>query len=265
MIINENPTFTVNTNKLNMDIWEMAYAKIDKDWKSQPTKSSFTRIYMMLDGEAVIKSSKKKLHMKPGNVYIIPAGMSFSYYCDVFAEKIYMHISVLLPNNYDIFNDFHDFIVIEKQYNEIQAINTLINSGTVLGALKIKTYIYQIISECLAGYNRELHSYSDTVSSAVAYIEENLHSGLSVDTIADAVFVSVSKLQKSFKKELGVSIGKYMNDRLMFAAEKAVRAGNLSIKEISDMFGFCDRFYFSRIFKKKYGISPLKYRKMCRF
>ena len=64
-----------------------------------------------------------------------------------------------------------------------------------------------------------------------------------------------------FKKEIGVSVGRYIDDRLMYVAELELRRGEKSINEISDMLGFCDQFYFSRRFSQTYGIPPIKYRK----
>jgi AraC-like DNA-binding protein len=47
---------------------------------------------------------------------------------------------------------------------------------------------------------------------------------------------------------------------VLFKAEEMLIKSNLSILEISEMFGFYDQFYFSRRFKERFGISPLKYR-----
>ena len=94
----------------------------------------------------------------------------------------------------------------------------------------------------------------------LAFIENHLSAKLTIAEIADEMFVSVSKLQKTFKREIGVSVGKYINDSLMLLASREVRSEK-SIKDISDMLGYCDQFYFSRRFSEHFGVSPLNYRK----
>ena len=103
-------------------------------------------------------------------------------------------------------------------------------------------------------------SYSPLVQSAINHINSNLTVNLSVETIAAALFVSPSKLQKKFKAETGVSIGKYIHERIMFTAERKLRQKNMTLKEISESLGFCDQFYFSRCFSQKYGVSPRTFR-----
>ena len=94
-----------------------------------------------------------------------------------------------------------------------------------------------------------------------AIIEKNPSIQLSVEKIANELFISPVTVHKIFKEEMGIPIGKYIDDYVMFNAEFEVRQGTLSIREISEKLGFCDQFYFSRRFSQKYGMSPMKYRK----
>ena len=89
----------------------------------------------------------------------------------------------------------------------------------------------------------------------------NISADLSMEKIAKALSTSSEKLRKTFRSETGISIGKYIDNRVMHKAELMVREDRYSIKEISDILGFCDQFYFSRCFTRKFGISPRTYRK----
>ena len=114
---------------------------------------------------------------------------------------------------------------------------------------------------CIEGKVHYLTSaYSESTTKAMNYIKENLSSKLTCGDVAAALFISLERLRKTFRTETGVSIGKYITNALMNKAELEVRRGEMSIKEISDMLGFCDQFYFSRYFSSKYGMPPSKYR-----
>ena len=62
-----------------------------------------------------------------------------------------------------------------------------------------------------------------------------------------------------FKNELNQGITSYIND-LRLEKSKALLEEH-SVKEVASLVGFEDANYFSRIFKKKYGVSPSAFSK----
>ncbi len=69
-------------------------------------------------------------------------------------------------------------------------------------------------------------------------------------------------LRKLFKKETGVTPHEYLTAMRMQTAEKLLAGDKLyNVAEISEMCGFSEPLYFSRMFKKTYGVSPLYYAK----
>lgn len=95
---------------------------------------------------------------------------------------------------------------------------------------------------------------------AMKYIDENLSATLSVEDISLRIFVSRSYLQKIFKNDKGISVGKYIELKIMEQARMYLEDNSATIEEISAALGFCDRRYFSRRFSAVYGVSPYKYR-----
>ena len=73
---------------------------------------------------------------------------------------------------------------------------------------------------------------------------------------------SYDYLRKLFQKELGMTPHKYLNDkRLQIAAEALINSdgSGSSVADIGVMCGFRDPLYFSKMFKKKYGVAPSYY------
>ena len=56
--------------------------------------------------------------------------------------------------------------------------------------------------------------------------------------------------------------GSKTKGRINIEAEQLLLKSDLTVLQISERFGFCDQFYFSRRFKMKYGETPQKYRKL---
>lgn len=259
------PELFGNLDKIHMDISEMALVRVGNEWQAQQVCSVFSRIYMVMEGHAEISYRGKTVLLEPGNIYVIPAGLVFSYRCEQSMKKIYFHLSLLLPNHHDIFNRASECIVIRNQKNLIMQMNQMMTENRPSSVFAIKAFLYEIVLQCIrtdAQMDEKIENYSELVYKTQEYIRANLSAALTVMQVAEAMFLSPSKLQKLFKKEMGISVGRYIDDCLMYAAEREVRRGEHSVNEISTMLGFCDQFYFSRCFAKRYGVPPLRYRKM---
>lgn len=103
---------------------------------------------------------------------------------------------------------------------------------------------------------------SSPVEKARSYIDKNYLKTISTDLMVAEAGVSASYLSHIFHKELGQTITEYIeNCRLKHACD-LLRQTDYTIKEISSSSGYDDQNYFSRIFKKRLGISPSKYKEL---
>ena len=79
--------------------------------------------------------------------------------------------------------------------------------------------------------------------------------------MAELTFYSKSHFMKFFKSHMGTGFIDYLNDYRLVMAERLLRSSDNSVLEIAVQNGFDNLSYFNRIFKRKYGTSPGKYRK----
>ena len=136
-------------------------------------------------------------------------------------------------------------------------------SDALADGLLLRHEAESVLLSILDAHNVRLENtrFSPVVVRAIKYIKRNLSAQLTVSEIAEHAFVSTSTLTKKFKAELSKSVSEYVNDRIMFEASQRLLKTNLSVLAISEKYGFSDQFYFSRRFKEKFGLSPMKYRK----
>jgi len=93
------------------------------------------------------------------------------------------------------------------------------------------------------------------------YISKHLEEALSLSDLAQHYFISKEHLSRQFKKEVGISVQNYINDKKMEYAKNLLRNHSMiSISNIPSMCGYSDLHYFYRIFKKITGITPVQYR-----
>jgi len=91
------------------------------------------------------------------------------------------------------------------------------------------------------------------------YIDEHYSEDLTLQSIADALNVSVYHMSHVFKKETGFSPLQYVARRRVGEAQSLLIETNLSATEIGSMVGFGNPSHFNAMFKKRVGLSPLKY------
>ncbi len=68
--------------------------------------------------------------------------------------------------------------------------------------------------------------------------------------------MSVRTMSSRFKKIVGSTLHEYQLSIKLEMAYNALSTGHYTVKEVARNFGFCDPYYFSRVFKKAYGMSP---------
>lgn len=100
------------------------------------------------------------------------------------------------------------------------------------------------------------------VEQIMNYIEDHYNEKLSLDQIAENMYLSPFYISKIFKSETGdAPIRHLINIRLEKAREMLEDGWDGSIQEAAAAVGYDDAYHFSKLFKKKYGISPSQTRK----
>ncbi len=99
-------------------------------------------------------------------------------------------------------------------------------------------------------------SHSTIVASVKEYISKHIDQSFSVDDLAALVHLSPDYLTKIFKKECRITLNGYIIEQRMFLAKELLTTTDLSISSVSVKSGYGNYSYFSKAFKKFYGISP---------
>lgn len=112
------------------------------------------------------------------------------------------------------------------------------------------------------GYNFDTHYKSYVVNQIVTYLDAHYNEKISLDRIAQNMYLSPVYISKIFKEETGESPINYLIKIRLEKAKDMLSAPKAeSIKTIANDVGYEDAYHFSKLFKKYYGISPLHYRK----
>ena len=90
-------------------------------------------------------------------------------------------------------------------------------------------------------------------------LSEHYKDDLSVSMVSERRNVSDSYLRHLLRKSLGRTFNDILTDYRISLSKKLLKEGKLRVNEIADKVGYNDEKYFSRVFKKRVGVSPSDY------
>ena len=228
-------------------------------------REHFLIVYIK-EGKGTLLSTKQNIRLIPGNILVMFPNEKIHYVVDedqawsiswvgVFGSQIHeffdkMEISpempVFTPENKSLVED-----ILEKIYN-------LSFSDLKSDKIKAIGFLYEFFSSVMS--EKDIKNGRNYVDDAINIIKYNYDKNISVETIAEKIFVNPSYLSRLFKAEKKISIKEYILQKKIERAKMLLERENVSVKLVANSVGFTDSLYFSRIFKKKTGFSPLEYK-----
>ena len=92
------------------------------------------------------------------------------------------------------------------------------------------------------------------------YINQHYTESLSLSTLATEYYLNFSYASSLFKKTTGQTFSEYLTELRMKRAKDLLADPAMSISEVGTQCGYEDSYYFSKVFKKRYGVTPSAYR-----
>ena len=253
-----------NINYYNPEI-NILYCGFDKleKWDFPNLGAPFWRIYYNFSEGGVVIRNKKELKMVPGKIYMISPDTEYGARLTRPFEHFYIHFQTASPYNFCP-DKIYVFDAKEEDLKLIEEICKFRQAGSE----HRRELSLRILAMCLRGIleipeNDLKKSYSDRrVIRAVEFIEKNLRKAISNDDLAKLFGMNRNAFAKIFRENVGVSPQKFIAQRRIQQACLLLRFSDLTVDEIAEMTGFCDRYYFTRVFTQQRNIPPAAFRRL---
>lgn len=253
-------------NHISLEVLISGYQCAGTEWnKARSLSPHYSKLYFILGGDAFICYNGRNHILRPGHVYLIPTDLIYNNGCKTNIDFLYFNIRFIDKSGYDFLANYPEMLECEYPIVQIRELIEKYRSKKLSDALIVKDRLMNavlMLMSTMPGVELTGRKYTQCVTDALEYIHENLSIQISVDELCRAVYAAKSTLNKKFSEEVGMSIGTYIDREIMLRCEQLLIDSDLSIRQISDKFGFCDQFYFSRRFKSRFGVTPQKYRQM---
>jgi len=114
------------------------------------------------------------------------------------------------------------------------------------------------IAEKVNNFNNK--SIKLILRKAIDYIHEHYNEQVTLNEVAENIYVSTFYISRMFKKELGKSFVDYLNDVRIEKSKELLKDVRYKTYEVAEIVGIPDPHYFSKLFKKYSGMTPSEYR-----
>jgi AraC family transcriptional regulator len=101
---------------------------------------------------------------------------------------------------------------------------------------------------------------SKPIALCIDYIYDHLHQKITVSILAEQVGLSESYLSRLFKKEMKISISRYILMKKIDTAKNMLAYSDYPISDISATLAFSSQSHFTELFRKHTGMTPMQYR-----
>ena len=126
---------------------------------------------------------------------------------------------------------------------------------------QLEALLWKVEGDLEETLKKEQDSPKHTIALVEKYIQEHYDQVLSLDILAEKVYLTPHYLSSIFIQEKGIGINKYLKNVRMEKARQMLMETNMKISEISQRVGYSSLSYFCRSFRNEYGLTPDQYRK----
>lgn len=236
-----------------------------------------TELYLifLLEGELTICYQDEKYRMKQEDIILINPGISYEF-CDA-RNALYAVASFSMRLTADVLQNrymmFYCNSVVDEghSYQDLRDIFFQLTAEYTSRAHQTKCYLdslmfkmldclvehYQLNQKSMETYETENDS---RMREIMQYVLANLDQEISLNELADQMFVSASTLSRIFKKNTGVYFADYVMQLRVKTALGLLKYSEQNMTQIAMNSGFTNSASFNRAFRKIMGITPTEYR-----
>jgi AraC-like DNA-binding protein len=258
-----------------------AIQKKEKDAFYPPQFHPFTEMIFGLSGEPLICTNHVWAPFKPGSILVFLPGAVHSerflkrnhpyqlLWTTLTTQSINFHITAWdKSRNYYLPNSR-----IALQLPNRDKLCTLTTQPDLPGDSLQQIQFQALLMDTLCQALRYMENmspvkipYSRQIAEQVRhYIDHHYQQEISLQELADRVHYSPCHMNMLFRKEIGTPIRQYILKKRLEQAEHLLLTTHNEIKQIAFQVGFTDPLYFSRLFRKHFGHSPIHFERFKKF
>jgi AraC-like DNA-binding protein len=279
-------------NSLDLKVLAVQRTEAGRWWNFKNVISPFSRLWLILDGRAVVRHHGRSFALRPGQWHLVPAFAVHDCACASRFNHYHLHFAARLPTGIDLFSlldceyqlpapaaALTMFKRLEAIYpdrklpcfdprrEEYKRFPVLTEpSESLAGAVdgfEARGVLTLLVSQFLksARSHEGVHARVTRQFLAVQeFIHAHMRQKIALADLAKVVELNPTYFSDQFKRVVGVRPLDYLMRRRIERAQYLLLTSQASVKSIADAVGILDPAYFSRVFTRLSKTSPSEYR-----
>jgi len=251
-------------NGLNLQITHLSTGKYSCNLRiSKHPVNIFLFVLVNPDNSSYITNhaSGKRHILKKGMMYFRPCFSSHEVYLSETFEFVSIHFNLDICYGADIFQNSNFMEIPASDYME-NLVKLMNCPDRVESLCQYKTIVYDLASKIFHDSSDEYVSAKwDNYRELFTYAKHNCSANLTVGILAEHMNLHREVFSRNFKRDTGITPKEFLTRILSKKASQLMIKPGMTLKEVAAELEFNNEYYFSRFFKKHFGISPGQYRK----
>lgn len=246
-------------------------SRLGPAWTCLRASDSRARLYFVTAGAGELRHHDRLFRLRPGGLYLIPAGTPHDHRCARRLDLYWCHFSATLHTGLDLFAQMPtpwelrpaDAAPLRARFAELVRLYRDDSPGAVLSrsGLLLQLLAPFVEQADLSAWNR-WHTRAAVFAPVLEALERRLTQRLAIPELAALARQSPAYFARRFKQLFGTAPHQYQLRRRIEAAQLALTQSADKLEVIAAGLGFVDAFHFSRVFKKVTGLTPRRYREL---
>ncbi len=235
-----------------------SFHKVSNPYNKIVSRNSNTFI-MRAQGSVVYDFYDNVIYTNPGDIIFLPKGVSYESKTVSEEPSVYTSINFYgdfvnaKPVSYSLV-DFYEADYIISQFSDLW------NLGTPAERHKCMSMFYNLLSYISIIENSSYPEKRkfEIIEPAIIYLKEHIYDcSLNVHILHRLCGISDTYFRQIFVSKFGMTPQKYIISRRLSHARSIIDSGDFhTVGEVAVLVGFNDPLYFSKAFKKMYGVAP---------
>lgn len=226
----------------------------------KPQQHTCYELVYYCSGKGYTTLGGQQYTIAPNTFSLIPPHMVHSEYHYADSNIIFIGFQYNASAKFteSFFNDDDNLIVLSTLTSMVNELNNRRKDYRTILWLKLRELLIFISRLSLSADIEK--SKNDTIEFAAKYIEQSYVSPINWKELAASCNYSYDYFHHLFKRETGLSPTQYLLNCRLSAAKELLLTTNDSCSEIAYSCGFANSAQFSTMFRKHFGVSPIKMR-----
>lgn len=267
------------------ELFALEYLDFEGKYKDYVEKHDFWELCYVKQGQVSVVCGSETRTVCEGEVMLLEPNMSHTYYSEngntnktfvvcfecssqalkalggkifsVEKEQVYCMEKIIEESEHTFFMNNKDLL---------EAFSTSNFGGQQAILMHLEYLLIRLVRRSSVGDNlgvvflREEEFYEDLANIIIRFFKEHVCEKISLDDICKKVNYSRSFLCRMFKGQTGETLFSYFNRLKIEKAKKMLQETSCAVVNISRTLGFSEDKYFSALFKKLVGVTPVEYR-----